>query len=45
MSTNQKKDFSTTIGQQIKNLISTLEKRNYRANVSEIEKVFLQTKY
>jgi hypothetical protein len=36
---NTKKDFSTTIGVQIKNLVSSLEKRNYRANVSEIEKV------
>lgn len=33
------KEFSASIGSQITNLVRTLNKKNYRANVSEIEKV------
>ena len=34
-------DFSSGVGLQLKNLVITLDKNNYRGNVSEIEKVCL----
>ncbi|EFC48538.1 predicted protein [Naegleria gruberi] len=35
-------DFSSGVGLQLKNLVITLDKNNYRGNVSEIEKILKQ---